>query len=174
MFSTYNELIGHLDNERGWLRHKREAWKKDPLPAIDVTREKFHTYYGATEKHQGRLYNQGIVLNSTCNLTLYNGRNWEQRYGLMYKKDFFKQFQSHYAKGSSTFPPPGASQTDLALLAQTRQQGKAAGNSNKTSKAESYIYKIQYLLSHFFSNFSSNLFSNQFIFQPANLLLSLR
>ena len=59
----------------------------------------------------------------------------------MYKKDFFEHFQSHYAKESNTLPQSGASHTNLALLAQTRQQGKTAGNSNKTSKAESYIYK---------------------------------
>ena len=141
MFLTYNELFGYLDNERAWLKRKKKAWKKHLLPAIDAPKEKLCTYYGAIEGRQGRLYNLGTVLNPTCKLTLYDERDWEQRYLLMYKRDFFEHFQSHYAKESSTFPQSGAGHTDLALLAQTRQQGKAASNSNKTSETESYIYK---------------------------------
>ena len=75
VFLTYNELFGHLDNEHAWLRRKRKALKSDLLPAIDAAREKLCTYYGATEEHQGRLYNLGTVLNPTCKLTFYNGRD---------------------------------------------------------------------------------------------------
>ena len=59
----------------------------------------------------------------------------------MYKKNFFEHFQSHYAKKNNTFSQSDAGHTEFALHAQTRQQGKAAGNSNKTSEAEFYIYK---------------------------------
>ena len=119
MFLTYNKLFGHLDNEHTWLRPKRKAWKGYFFPAIDAAREKFCTYYGATEGRQGRLYNLGTVLNPTCKLTLYDEKDWEQRYAWIYKRDFFEHFQSHYAKKSTTFPQSGAGHTDLALLAQT-------------------------------------------------------
>ena len=75
VFPTYNELFGHLNNERAWLRRKRKAWKGDLLPVIDAAREKLCTYYGAIKGRQGRLYNLGTVLNSTCKLTLYNERD---------------------------------------------------------------------------------------------------
>ena len=92
VFLTYNELFGHLDNKRAWLRRKRKAWKRDFFPAIDAAREKLCTYYDATEGRQGRFYNLGTVLNPTCKLTLYNERDWEQKYALMNKRNFFEHF----------------------------------------------------------------------------------
>ena len=75
MFLTYNELFGHLDNEHAWLRRKRKAWKKDLLLAIDAARKKLCTYNSVTKGRQGRLYNLSIILNPTCKLTLYNGKD---------------------------------------------------------------------------------------------------
>ena len=104
MFLIYNELFGHLNNERTWLKHKKKIWKRYLLPAINTATEKLCIYYETTERCQARLYNLGTVLNPTYKLTLYDRKDWEQKYALMYKRDFFEHFQSYYAKERSTFP----------------------------------------------------------------------
>ncbi|KAI9870695.1 MAG: hypothetical protein M1823_008665, partial [Watsoniomyces obsoletus] len=48
VFSTYNALFDHLDDEKAKLGRKKKTWKKELMLAIEAAVQKLKNYYNPT------------------------------------------------------------------------------------------------------------------------------
>jgi hypothetical protein len=108
VFSAYNDIFDHLDEEKKRLGKKRRAWKKQLLPALQAAQEKLTQYYSRTTGEQGRPYNYATVLNPVQKLSLYDRPDWESHWKQRYLSEFedhFKVFYELNADGVSIEAP---------------------------------------------------------------------
>ena len=94
VFTVYNKLFSHLDEEKTRLNRKKKAWKRNLLPAVEAARVKLSTYYSRTDGDNGLLYNLGTVLNPAKKLQSYEGKEWEPEWQANYRQ----QFEDCYCK----------------------------------------------------------------------------